>query len=49
MTITGVIDSSIGFVFAEFYDESRGTDPQMRPMDGRRPDIEIEEQEEIQL
>ena len=50
MTITGVVDSSIGFVFAEFYDEPRGTDPMVRPRDDRRPEIEIEsKEEEIQL
>jgi hypothetical protein len=40
MTITGVVDSSVGFVFDEFYTESEGSDPQLRPKDGRRPDIE---------
>ena len=50
LTITGVVDSSVGFVFEEFYDEARGTDPQLRSRDGRRPDIEIEDtEEEIKL
>jgi len=49
MTLTGVIDSSIGFVYEEFYDESRGSDPQLRDVDHRVPDIKIEEEEEIQL
>ena len=49
MTITGVIDSSVGFIYEEFYDGSRGTDPMVRPHDDRRPDIDIQEEEEIQL
>jgi hypothetical protein len=39
MTITGVIDSSVGFVFEEFYTEADETDPQIQHPDGRRPDI----------
>jgi len=40
MTITGVVDNSVGFVFEEFYTQSRETDPQLQSMDRRRPDIE---------
>jgi hypothetical protein len=50
MTITGVVDSSIGFVFAEFYDEPRGSDPMVRPHDDRRPDIDTDKDNmEIEL
>jgi len=50
MTITGVVDSSIGFVFAEFYDEPRGSDPMVRPHDDRRPDLDTDETDmEIEL
>lgn len=50
MTITGVVDSAVGFVYDEFYDEVQETDPMVRPRDDRRPDIERrEEQMEIEL
>jgi hypothetical protein len=50
MTITGVIDSSVGFIYEEFYDEARETDPMVRTHDDRRPDLEeTETSMEIEL
>jgi len=50
MTITAVVDSSLGFVYDEFYTESRETDPQLRHDDRRQKQISrVEEHSEIEL
>jgi len=50
MTISGVVDSSVGFVYDEFYTESFETDPQVQVPDERQKQIEESEIEmEIEL
>jgi hypothetical protein len=43
MTISGVVDSSVGFVYDEFYTESFETDPQINVPDKRKMQIDKEE------
>jgi len=43
MTISGVVDSSVGFVFDEFYTESFETDPQIDVPDKRQKQISEED------
>ena len=43
MTIGGVVDSSVGFVFDEFYTESFETDPQINVPDKRQKQIDEED------
>lgn len=40
MTIGSVVESSIGFVFDEFYTKSRESDPQLRVDDRRQMQIQ---------
>jgi hypothetical protein len=50
MTITGVVDNSVGFVYEEFYTESRESDPQLQPDDKRQKQItRKDENVEIEL
>jgi hypothetical protein len=50
MTITGVVDNSVGFVYDEFYTESRESDPQLQPDDKRQKQItRKDENVEIEL
>jgi len=50
MTISGVVDSSVGFVFDEFYTESFETDPQIEVPDKRQKQISEEDVDmEIEL
>ena len=50
MTIGSVVESSIGFVFEEFYTESRESDPQVEKYDKRRPQISAKDPDmEIEL
>ena len=50
MTIGGVVDSSVGFVFDEFYTESFETDPQIDVPDKRQKQISEEDMNmEIEL
>ena len=50
MTIGGVVDSSVGFVYDEFYTESLETDPQIDVPDERQKQISEEDMNmEIEL
>ena len=50
MTITGVVDSSVGFIYDEFYTESFETDPQVSVPDERQRQISKKEVDmEIEL
>ena len=39
MTISGTIDSSIGFVYDEFYTEAKESDPSLEITDGRKKQL----------
>jgi hypothetical protein len=50
MTITGVVDNSVGFVYEEFYTKSRESDPQLQPDDKRQMQISRKDENlEIEL